>query len=59
MNPEIIIPSQTQTNIMKCLSYMESNFLYDTNELIYKTKKDTQISKTNLWLPMRNCGREN
>ena len=23
----------------------------DTNELIYETKRDSQIQKTNLWLP--------
>ena len=26
-------------------------FKNDTNELIYKTETDTQILKTNLWLP--------
>ena len=31
---------------------LESNFFKnDTNELIYKTETDLQISKTNLWLP--------
>ena len=30
---------------------MDSNFLNDKNELIYKTETDSQISKTNLWLP--------
>ena len=29
---------------------------YDTNELIYKT--DSQILKTNLWLPKGKCGAE-
>ena len=24
---------------------------YDTNELIYKAETDSQIQKTNLWLP--------
>ena len=27
----------------------------DTNELIYKTETDSQISKTNLWLPKGKC----
>ena len=27
----------------------------DTNELIYKTETDLQISKTNLWLPKGKC----
>ena len=26
-------------------------FKNDTNELIYRTETDSQISKTNLWLP--------
>ena len=37
---------------------MESNFLNDANELIYKTEIDSQISKTNLWLPKGRCGGE-
>ena len=28
----------------------------DTNELIYKTKTDSQTSKTNLWLPKGTGG---
>ena len=40
--------SQTKTNIWY-LSYVESNFFKnDTNELIYKTETDLQISKENL-----------
>ena len=35
---------------------MESNFLNDINELIYKTEKDLQIWKTNLWLPKGKHG---
>ena len=33
-------------------------FKNDTNELIYKTETDSQISKTNLWLPKgrHGCG---
>ena len=27
------------------------NLKNDTNELIYKTKTDSQTQKTNLWLP--------
>ena len=30
----------------------------DTNELIYKTETDLQISKTNLWLPGRKGQRD-
>ena len=29
----------------------------DTNELIYKTETDSQISKTNLWSPKGKGGR--
>ena len=31
-------------------------FLNDINELIYKTETDSQISKTNLWLPKGKGG---
>ena len=31
-------------------------FKNDTNELIYKTETDSQISKTNLWLPKAKHG---
>ena len=27
-----------------------------TNELIYRTETDSQISKSNLWLPKGKCG---
>ena len=33
------------------------NLKYDTNELIYKTERDSQIQKTYLWLPKRKGGR--
>ena len=37
--------------------YVESIFfLNDTNELIYKTETDLQISKRNLWLPKGKHG---
>ena len=29
----------------------------DTNELVYKTETDSQIQKTNLWLPNGKGGR--
>ena len=32
------------------------NLKYDTNELIYKTETDSQIQKTNLWLPNEKGG---
>ena len=33
--------------LLKCGIYFKN----DTNELIYKTEKDSQTQKTNLWLP--------
>ena len=44
-----------KTNIIYQL-HVESNFLNDTNELIYKTETDSQISKTNVCLPKRKHG---
>ena len=29
---------------------------YNTNELIYKTETDSQISKSNIWLPKEKGG---
>ena len=48
---EIIIlneVSQRKTNIIEYHWYEESNFLNDTNELIYETE-------TNFWLPKGKC----
>ena len=39
-----------KTNIMWYLSYVDSNFKNDADELIYKTETDSQILETNLWL---------
>ena len=52
MDLEMIILSelsQRKTNIIYnlCAESKEN----DTNELIYKTETDSQIQKTNLWLP--------
>ena len=58
MDLEIIIlseVSQTKTNIIRCHLYVESN-KNDTNELFYKTETDSQISKSNLWLPKGKRG---
>ena len=56
---EIIIlseVSQTKTNIMTSLICgIKKNYI---NELIYKTKTDSQTSKTNLWLPKGKRGVE-
>jgi len=34
---------------------MKSNSKNGTNELIYKTETDLQVSKINLWLPKGKC----
>ena len=34
------------------------NLTNDTNELIYKTERDSQTLKTNLWLPKRKGSRK-
>ena len=50
MDLELIIlseVSQTKINIIWYHSYVESDFLNDINELIYKTETDSQISKKN------------
>ena len=41
--------SQIKTNTIWCNSYVESNFLNDANEIIYKAAEtDVQIWKTNM-----------
>ena len=40
--------SKTKTNIIWCHSHVESNFLNDANEIIYKAETDVQIWKTNM-----------
>ena len=45
----------TERQIAYYITYMD--FLKNgTNELIYKTETDVQISKTNLWFPKRKYG---
>ena len=46
--------SHTKTNIWYCL-YLESK-KNGTNEPIYKTEIESQIQKTNLWLPRERGG---
>ena len=43
--------SQTQKDRYDITLHVEFNFKNDINELIYKTEKDLQISKTNVWIP--------
>ena len=40
------------------ISYMWNLKKNDTSELIYKTETDSQILKTNLWLPKGKGGEE-
>ena len=59
MDLEIIILSevrQRKTNIIWYYLYVESNKKNDTNELIYKTETDSQISKSNLQYQRGNVG---
>ena len=56
---EIIIlsgVSQRKTNIIWYHSYVEANFKSDTNELIYKTVSNLQISKGNYGYQRGNTG---
>ena len=44
--------SESERQIPYDINYMW-NLKYDTNEHIYKTKTDSQIEITDLWLPRR------
>ena len=48
--------SQTKTNSQD-IAYMQ-NLKNDAIELVYKTETDSQIQKTNLWLPKGKGGWE-
>ena len=59
MNLEIIIlseVSQMEKDISYNITYMWNLKENDTNELIYKREADSQMQKTNLWLPGRKVG---
>ena len=63
MDLEIIILSEvsrTQKDKYHMISLICGILKNYTNELIYKTETDSQISKTNLWLPKgkRSWGRD-
>ena len=50
---------QRKTNIICCHSHVESNFFFkenDIHKLVYKTETDSQILKTNVWLPKETYG---
>ena len=52
---EIIIISEVSQRQISCdITYMWHLIKNDTNELIYKTETDSQILKSNLWLPRGN-----
>ena len=51
MDLEINMLNQTKKNIIWYHPYVESDFLNDTNQLIFKIETDCQILKTNLWFP--------
>ena len=60
MDLEIIIlskVSQKEEDIPYHTTYMW-NLKYDTNEFIYKTENDSQIQRTDLWLPKLEAGRD-
>ena len=49
--------SQTEKDKYMNISYMWNlKNKNDTNELIVKTRTDSQSLKTNLWLPKEKCG---
>ena len=66
MNGEIVILSEvSQTEEKYHMTFLICGILkniYDTNELIYKTKTDLQTQRMNLWLPWlqgeKNRGKE-
>ena len=60
MDLEIIILSEVKSDRKRQIydiTYMW-NLKNDTNNLIYKTEKDSQTQKTNLWLSNRKGERE-
>ena len=51
MDPQIIILSEVSQIRERQISYTTYIWNLNVNELIYKTKTDSQTQKTNLWLP--------
>ena len=56
MNPEIIILNNVRQKDRYHITYMWNLIKNDTNKLIYETETDSQISKSNIWLPKGKCG---
>ena len=48
--------SERERQIPYDITYIWNLIKNDTNGLIYKTETDSQISKSNLWLPKGKCG---
>ena len=48
--------SEREREILCDIAYLQNLKRNDINELIYKTETDSQISKTNVWLPNRKHG---
>ena len=48
--------SQTERQISYDITYMWNLIKNDINELFYKTETDSQILKSNLWLPKGKHG---
>ena len=58
MNLQILILSEIGKTYMRYHLYVKSKKKKDTNELIYKIEIDSQLYKTNLWLPKGRGGWE-
>ena len=57
MDIEIIILTEVSQKETYDITYMW-NLKYNTNEPIYKTETDSQIQRTDLWLPRKRGGLE-
>ena len=44
-----------EKQVSQRISYMETNFFNDINELIYRTETDSHILETNSWLLKGKC----
>ena len=55
-DPEIIILNNVRQKDRYHITYMWNLIKNDTNKLIYETETDSQISKSNIWLPKGKHG---
>ena len=59
MNLEVIIGNEVrQSQISHDINYMWNVKNRGTNKLIYKTEIESQMQKTNFWLPREMLGRD-